>query len=257
MFRIFITLVLVFSAVKTYGQESQDYYKKIDLKQYSWSEVWQKVKSPLKYKESKYTLFAGGSLVAALLLTRNDTVDPFQESVSERKPLGSTSKFGDLMGKMVPNGAYALGMYLHYLSSKSSRSSYRTLYMLEVSAYSGLTATVLKVLANERRPNGSDRKSFPSGHTTTAFAFAAAVAEEHPWYYAVPAYALATFVGFSRINDNKHYLHDVVGGAAIGIAYAKSLSRENSLAKKSANFHILPTFDGQKFMLSFISTNCP
>jgi membrane-associated phospholipid phosphatase len=69
----------------------------------------------------------------------------------------------------------------------------------------------------------SDRQSFPSGHTTTAFAAAAAVTSEvrrlHPqsvWYVAPVLYGGATLVGLSRMYHNNHWASDVVLGAAIG-----------------------------------------
>src|SRR5215207_1111229 len=68
-----------------------------------------------------------------------------------------------------------------------------------------------------------ERQSFPSGHTTTAFAAAAAVTSEmrrlHPealWYVAPLMYGGATMVGLSRMYHNKHWASDVVLGAAIG-----------------------------------------
>jgi hypothetical protein len=71
--------------------------------------------------------------------------------------------------------------------------------------------------------NSSDRQSFPSGHTTTAFAAASAVTSEmrryYPksvWYVAPVLYGGASLVGLSRMYHNKHWASDVVLGAAIG-----------------------------------------
>ena len=82
------------------------------------------------------------------------------------------------------------------------------------------TTNVLKYTVREPRPQYPYRKeAFPSGHTATAFAFASVISCRHSLPWAISAYSLATLVGFSRMNDNAHLLHHVVGGAVIGIGY--------------------------------------
>jgi membrane-associated phospholipid phosphatase len=70
---------------------------------------------------------------------------------------------------------------------------------------------------------GSPRRSFPSGHTTTAFAAASAVTAEvtrwwpqSKWYVGTAMYGGATLVGLSRMYNNKHWASDVALGALIG-----------------------------------------
>jgi membrane-associated phospholipid phosphatase len=70
-----------------------------------------------------------------------------------------------------------------------------------------------------------DDAALPSGHATGAFALAAAAALEvnRPWLGAT-FYALAAGTGWSRINDDQHWLGDTVLGAAIGITSAHLVS---------------------------------
>ncbi|MDQ3949475.1 MAG: phosphatase PAP2 family protein [Gemmatimonadota bacterium] len=112
-------------------------------------------------------------------------------------------------------------------------------HTLEALAVSGQVTSVLKGLFGRSRPyaSGGDagdfdfgggfgsatRRSFPSGHTSMAFAFASVVAEEtsHRWprahrVIAPIAYASATGVGLARMYNDKHWASDVALGAAIG-----------------------------------------
>lgn len=60
--------------------------------------------------------------------------------------------------------------------------------------------------------------SFPSGHTTAAFASATALTlSTKKWQFAIPAYAYASLVGYSRMRLGVHYPSDVLGGMIVGI----------------------------------------
>lgn len=92
---------------------------------------------------------------------------------------------------------------------------------------------VIKPLMRRRRPDRVDAlvpnermvemprsRSFPSGHTAAAFAFAIGASRELP-QTAPPLIALAALVGYSRIHTGVHYPVDVIAGALCGVAMAE------------------------------------
>ena len=99
-------------------------------------------------------------------------------------------------------------------------------------ALAGATATGLKLGTGRPRPNESSdvdgfepfsgQDAMPSGHTTVAFALATALSDDiHRTWASVGLYTIATGVGWSRMNDDKHWLSDVVAGAVVGVGSAK------------------------------------
>ncbi|GBF21566.1 lipid A 1-phosphatase [Arenibacter sp. NBRC 103722] len=75
----------------------------------------------------------------------------------------------------------------------------------------------LKYATGKSRPYNNGERAFPSGHTSTTFQSAAYIQKRYGWKFGIPAYALAGFTGYSRMNAKMHDGWDVLAGALIGI----------------------------------------
>lgn len=172
---------------------------------------------------------------------------------------------------VIEGGLYALGRLTHH--PRTAEVGWHSTEAIIVAV--GAT-NVLKKLVGRARPYvsgdphdfkfgggfaaGHDRSSFPSGHTTTAFAFAAAVASESrtkwpkewwsAWLIPVGVYSGATVVGISRMYHNAHWASDVALGAAIGtfsgikvIQYAHQ-HPDNRLDRIMLGTRVLPNAHG-------------
>lgn len=84
---------------------------------------------------------------------------------------------------------------------------------------------ILKYAVREDRPDHSNKHSFPSGHTGIAFANAAFLQRRYGWKLGVPAFVVATYVGWGRVYAKKHHWWDVVAGAALGTGAALIYTR--------------------------------
>lgn len=83
------------------------------------------------------------------------------------------------------------------------------------------TAYALKNIVREQRPDKSDFQSFPSDTSALAFAPAQYLWDRYGWQYGLPAYAAASFVGYSRIDAKKHHWYDVAASAGFAFGFSK------------------------------------
>lgn len=123
--------------------------------------------------------------------------------------------------------------YIQYLPVASSlmlgcagikaRHSLRDRAFIVATSYATMAVltNIPKFSIDEKRPEFAGHNSFPSGHTATAFMGAELVRIEYGGWYGVGAYAMATGVGVLRIYNGRHWFHDVVAGAGVGILSAR------------------------------------
>jgi len=122
--------------------------------------------------------------------------------------LDSTTRNGNLIAAGVP----VLAAGFSYINNDTDG----ILQLVKSESATLLIVGALKSTTKETRPDGSDNKSFPSGHAAAAFSAAQYMQMKGGWEYGVPAYLAASYVGYSRVEANKHYWKDVVAGGVTG-----------------------------------------
>lgn len=98
--------------------------------------------------------------------------------------------------------------------------------LLRTLAFTQLVVAPIKFTVRRERPDGSNRLSFPSGHTANSFAVARFLHRSYGPRVGIPLYAVGFFVAAGRIEDDLHFLSDVVMGAVLGTIVGNSMTLE-------------------------------
>ncbi|MBI4809288.1 MAG: phosphatase PAP2 family protein [Nitrosomonadales bacterium] len=105
---------------------------------------------------------------------------------------------------------------------------------------SGIVTPAIKLVSGRSRPRADEgiyhfkpfsetNSSFPSGHTTEAFALASVVANHYDkTWVSYTSYSIAGLVGFARTYHHAHFASDVLAGAMIGTLVGKSVVAHNA-----------------------------
>ena len=136
---------------------------------------------------------------------------------------GGTFTAGKTVGSFVVQTGSAFSVYLAGRISGSERVAGLGAELFRAQVVSQTVTQGIKFAARRTRPDGT-MLSFPSGHTSSAFATASVLHGNFGWKVGIPAYAMAAWVGASRMQMQRHYLSDVIAGATIGILAGRSVS---------------------------------
>jgi membrane-associated phospholipid phosphatase len=123
---------------------------------------------------------------------------------------------GKYLGDTYVQVAFSLGTYTLGRLRDQPKVAHLGMDLVQAQLISELLVEPLKFAVQRERPDGSNNLSFPSGHAAVTFATATVIERHLGWRRSVLAYAIASYVALSRMHDNRHYLSDVVFGAAVG-----------------------------------------
>lgn len=200
--------------------------------------------APIDWESGSWAKAAAVVGSIALLSTQDDRID---RTVSRHDSPAAAS----VSRAVTPFGSYAaVGISFAALGGgllardANLRDTGRDAIEAELFA-AGIVTPILKATLGRTRPSqGADGdelrplgggQSFPSGHTTEAFAVASVfAARSKGWVVPTIAYTLASAVGLARMHDRAHYASDVVAGAVIGTAVGQSVVRKHPAEGRTA-----------------------
>jgi membrane-associated phospholipid phosphatase len=157
------------------------------------------------------------------------------QQISSSRVLDSTLTAGQTLGGARMQLIGALATYTAGRISGSPRTASVGADLLRAQFLSQALTAGIKLSVRRTRPDGT-QYSFPSGHSSVSFATATVLQRDLGWKVGVPAYAMATYVAASRVQDRRHFLSDVAFGAALGIAAGRTVT----VGRGDARFAVAP-----------------
>lgn len=176
--------------------------------------------------EGLLTLLASGIAASTARYSKATAFDDFRvaDSLARSAPLGRRATDA---GAVIGYPGYLLATagvtYLAAWQLDAGPAQEYALLSFEALSLAGLQTLALKVSVPRLRPDSTDLTAFPSGHTSASFSLAAVAASSGGWRAGVPAFMFASFVGYTRMESEKHYLSDVLFGAGLGIASGRAV----------------------------------
>ena len=160
--------------------------------------------------------------------------------------------------------APVMAIYGLDLAGVKAKHSFRDRTFVAITSHliMGGSVQAIKMATGVERPDGSNRHSFPSGHTATAFTGAHLLFKEYretSAWIGVAGYATAATVGTMRILNRKHWVSDVVAGAGVGILSVEIgyrllpvFHRIIGVGETNANFAVAPIIGNHQYGLGMV-----
>jgi hypothetical protein len=148
-----------------------------------------------------------------------DEIDHIHESGEE----SSLGRLGQTMGHHVILPSVVTGLAVTGQIVNNRRFEHFSYSLVHGYIVNNLLTRSLKAVSHRTRPNRRNDLSFPSGHTSNAFTWATILGHYYGKKVAIPAYGVASFIAWSRLNMDAHYLSDVAFGAFLGYVVGRTV----------------------------------
>ncbi|BDY03524.1 phosphatase PAP2 family protein [Ferrimonas sp. YFM] len=157
-------------------------------------------------------------------------------SLAVTASFGANASFTENSSDVLEFALPAAAASIAYFVEEDEEGLWQFGYSLGATA---LTTYALKAAVDKERPNGKDDDAFPSGHAALTFSSAGFLHRRYGWQYALPAYLLAGYTGYARVQTDNHEVEDVLAGAAIGLAF------NHFIVSPHPDLAIAPYYDGE------------
>lgn len=162
----------------------------------------------------------------------------------QQHPHGRFGDIGRALGGSLAVGGLTVGAFAAGRVARGDRMRAASYDVGQAVIVTQLYTQVLKQIARRERPNGTNRQSFPSGHSSNAFAVAGVLGHHYGLKLEVPALGLASFIAISRCAAGVHHFSDVFAGAGLGWGMGRAVSRRNGRPPGS------PSTDASRFQMT-------
>ena len=181
-------------------------------------------------------LLAGGASIA---MHNSDADDNLVGNFERHRAFqGFTDESFDIIGNPGTHFAVTGLWYAISAENQDELNKERAWTMMTALAVNGMVTVGLKAIRNNDTPN-SKSWAWPSGHTSSSFTAAAVLDEFYGPKVGIPAYALASFVGYRMMDTGDHWGSDVVFGATLGWVVGHSIAGKHKQLE-IAGFKVLP-----------------
>ncbi|MCU0376085.1 MAG: phosphatase PAP2 family protein [Chitinophagaceae bacterium] len=201
--------------------------------------------SPARWKGESWFQFGGSVAIIGAIIPMDNVLNvPFENwQQNGAKRFGEA---GDVVGGLPFQFGFTGAAWGVGLLAKNKPMQHFALDNLQAQLYTGGITFVIKELFHRARPetgldgynwfgpfNGRGNDSFISGHTSLSFATATMVFlhSKKKWWVGLAAYGVATGVGISRMQMQKHWASDVIGGALVGTAVSAFVYRQQQMRR--------------------------
>jgi hypothetical protein len=174
--------------------------------------------------------------------------DPFGVEESQEHLGKSAFRAGNIGGSFLVQTSAGLATWAAGRATGSRKTVEVGGDLFRAQLVSQLVVLATKLATRRERPDASNRHSFPSGHTASAFATASVLERHFGKKAGVPAYGFAAYVALARMSANKHHMSDVIVGAAVGIAAGRAVTMH--VGGAAFDLGVAPTRGGAAVMFT-------